>query len=293
MTKRSYYRKKYTNPFFVKTKRGSKSRGRGFYYGRGTGKSWRSKIIIFLMMLAAGGLFYFIFYHPYFTIKKIEISGLEKISEPEIKDIIDSQINSRRLLIFKQNNIFIFDEDLIKNEINKKYALDFLGVEKKLPRDLKFEIKEKTPVVIWKTADRYYFVDKEGTIIREIPEGEIQNQPINQPDARLAVVFDENNASVTIKEVVLTKETVRAIAELQSNLFGIAGLSISNFRTIKHNDSTIKSLTNEGWDIYFSATNDLNAQIEKLKLFLGEKKSEERQNLEYVDLRFPERVYYK
>jgi len=290
---RNYYRKKYVNPFFKKTKKGFTSRGRGFYYGAGGGISWRSKFILFLAIIAAGGLFYFIFYSPYFTIKNIKISGLEKISESEIRDIINSQINSRKIFIFKQNNIFIFDENSIKNKIDSKYALDSLKMEKGLPGNLSFEIKEKTPVIIWKTGDKYYFVDKDGIIIREIPEGESWDNGMDQPGSRIAVAFDENNEPAAIKETILTGETVQAIAKLQNNLFGVTGLLISNFRTTKYINSTIKSLTNEGWEIYFSAINDLNAQIEKLKLFLNEKKPEDRQGLEYVDLRFPDRVYYK
>ncbi len=290
---RNYYKKKYVNPFFRKTKKGFTSRGRGFYYGAGGGGSWRSKLVLFLGIVAAGCLFYFIFYSSYFTIKNIKISGLQKINESEIRDIINSQINSRKILIFKQNNIFIFDENSIKNKIDSKYALDFLKVEKGLPGNLSFEIQEKTPIIIWKTGDKYYFVDKDGVIIREIPEGESWNNGSNQPGSKMAVVFDENNEPTTIKETILTSETVKTIAELQNNLFGVTGLLISNFRTTKHSNSTIKSLTNEGWEIYFSTINDLNAQVEKLKLFLGEKKPEDRQSLEYVDLRFPDRVYYK
>lgn len=290
--RRNYYRKKYVNPFFKKTKGGFTGRGRGFYYGAGGKGSWLSKFILFLVIIAAGGFFYFIFYSSYFSIKNIKISGLEKINESEIRDIINAQINSRRIFIFKQSNIFIFDENLIKNKIDGKYALNFLKVEKGLPGNLNFEIQEKTPIIIWKTGDKYYSVDKDGIIIREIPEGESQNNEIDQPESKMAVVFDENNEDVTIKETVLTIEAVQAVVKSQNSLFGMTGLSISNFRTTKRGE-TIKGLTNEGWETYFSATSDLNAQIEKLKSFLGEKKPEDRQNLEYVDLRFPDRIYYK
>jgi len=289
---RSYYKKKYVNPFFKKTKGGFAGRGRGFYYGAGGGGSWLSKFILFLVIIAAGAFFYFIFYSSYFSIKNIKISGLEKINESEIRDIINAQINSRRIFIFKQSNIFIFDEILIKNKIDSKYALNFLKVEKGLPGNLNFEIQEKTPIIIWKTGDKYYFVDKDGIIIREILEGESWDSETDRPESKMAVVFDENNENVAIKETILTVETVQAVAKLQNILFGITGLSISNFRTTKHGEA-IKGLTNEGWETYFSATNDLNAQIEKLKLFLGEKKPEDRQSLEYVDLRFPDRIYYK
>jgi hypothetical protein len=57
-------------------------------------------------------------------------------------------------------------------------------------------------------------------------------------------------------------------------------------------DTTI----NEGWQIYFSLDpdSDINTQLVKLNLLLsGEIPLENRKNLEYIDLRFKDRAFYK
>ena len=52
--------------------------------------------------------------------------------------------------------------------------------------------------------------------------------------------------------------------------------------------------TNEEWKIYFNLSGDMNLQITKLNLLLEKEITQEsREGLEYIDLRFAERVYYK
>jgi cell division septal protein FtsQ len=285
---KDYHKKSYTNPFF-----GGGKGGVGFSKGSRRRYGWRRKLIAFLFFILVSGLAYFIFFSPYFSINKIEISGLEKINYDEIRAIVDEQVASHRFFIFSQNNIFIFDEESAKNKLNEKYALNLLKINKSLPGVIKVFLEEKKPALVWKTAEKFYLIDWEGVVIREITETEVSEYPGNQPGAKMAVVFDDSNASLAIKNKILTSEAVQTINELQNNLSRTTRLLISNFSMANHNDSTIKVRTSEGWDIYFSLTNDLNAQIVKLSAFLVEKNLEERKGLQYVDLRFEDRVYYK
>lgn len=290
---KDYHRKNYTNPFFRKVKRGVASRGHGFSHGGHIMGSWRGKLVLFLLIIAMGGSLYFLFYSPYFTIKNITVSGLQKISESEIRDIINAEVESWRFFIFKQDNIFIFDKNALENKINLRYALDSLKIDKKLPGDLSIEIREKTSAFIWKTADKYYYADWNGVIIREIPSEEISGYPGNQSGAKMAMVSDDSNTAVAIKESILTREKVQTVVDLQNNLARIAGFQILNLAMVNRDDSTVKCPTGEGWEAYFSLTNDLNAQLDKLNAFLKEKSQDGRKGLQYVDLRFEDRVYYK
>jgi cell division septal protein FtsQ len=239
-----------------------------------------------------GSAVYFIFYSPYFSIKSINISGLERINHEEIKGMVETQMAERRFFIFKQNNIFVFDENAASKNINEKYALKVFKIDKRLPEALIISVEERSPALIWKTSEKYYIVDWDGTIIREITPEEVSGYQENQPGAKMALVFDDSNASVGFKDKILSSETVLAISNLQINI-PAAGLMISNFKVTDKNDSAIKCLTGEGWEIYFSVIGDLNAQLEKLRTFLKEKKSEDRKSLQYVDLRFTDRIYYK
>jgi cell division septal protein FtsQ len=288
---KDYHRKKYQNPFFKRP--GATGRSRRFRNRRESFGSWHGKLIVILLMILLGGAIYFIFYSPYFSIRQIEISGLQKIDSNELRGIVDNQTASRRFLIFPQNNIFVFDEKSAEKEINERYALNYLKIEKRLPGSVSISVEEKIPALIWKTAEKFYLVDGDGVIIREIQEGEVSGYQTNQPGANMALVFDESNEITAVKEQIISRKKAEAVVNLQNTLARTTGLQIVNFTMTNRGDLLIKCLTNEGWQIYFSPTDDLDEQIQKLSVFLKEKNQEDRRGLLYVDLRFEDRVYYK
>ena len=288
---RDYHRKKYQNPFFKRPS--ATGRGRRFRNRHQSSGSWCGRLIIILLIILLSGAIYFIFYSPYFSIRQIEISGLQKIDYNELRAVIDSHLASRRFLIFPQNNIFIFDEKSVEKEINERYALNYLKIEKRLPGFVSISVEEKMPALIWKTVEKFYLVDGDGVIIREIREEEVSGYQANQPGANMALVFDESNEITAVKEQIITRKKAEAVVDLQNNLARATGLQIVNFAMANREDSMIKCLTGEGWQIYFSPADDLNAQIQKLSVFLKEKNQEDRRGLQYVDLRFEDRVYYK
>ena len=281
---KDYHKKTYGNPFFARPRNRSRRLGRP--------GSWRGKLIIIFLAAIFGGAVYFIFYSPYFSIKNINIAGLERINYEEIRGVIQDQMSGSRFFIFKQNNIFIFDENAASKNINEKYALKAFKIDKRLPETLIFSVEERSPALIWKTSLKYYIVDWDGTIIREITPEEVSGYQENQPGAKMALVSDDSNAPVGFKDKILSSEAVLAISDLQTNIPAV-GLAIANFKVTDKNDPVIKCLTGEGFEVYFSVVGDLNAQLEKLRTFLKEKKPEDRKSLQYVDLRFADRIYYK
>lgn len=287
---KDYHRKQYNNPFFQKTKKGIFSRRRSRHSHHG---SWRVKLAVFLFIVLVGAAVYFVFFSQYFVIRNIQISGVEKISQDDLHSLIDSQLATRRFFIFNQDNIFVFDEKTAEKIIDGKYALNSLKIDKSLPGTLKISLEEKKPAIIWKTADKFYLVGGDGAIINEISPEEVSGYQGNQPGVKMAVVFDDSNASVSTKDEILTSRVVQNINDLQNYLSQTTGLQILNLEMANHDDPTIKCLTGEGWEAYFSFVNDLNAQVNKLKVFLEEKNQAERRGLQYVDLRFEDRVYYK
>jgi cell division septal protein FtsQ len=275
-----FHRKNYRNPFFKKSGfRNLKDRREK------KTKMWRRKIVLFFLLAVAIGWVWFLFYSPYFKIEKVEISGLERIEKNEIKNIVDSQISNRRFLIFKQNNLFLFDKDFLFKSINAKYVLDGLIIEKKLPNALLIQIKEKNSKIIWVTNDKNYNLDLSGVII-----GETAILPDPETEKSLPVIYDDNNKEVAIGEKVLGEEQVSAVIELTEKISQFTNVEIDSYKLI--NEKELRAIAKEGWYILFADSNIEN-QLKKLDLVLKEKIKDQRKSLEYVDLRFEDRVYYK
>lgn len=58
-------------------------------------------------------------------------------------------------------------------------------------------------------------------------------------------------------------------------------------------DPTLVVSTDEDWDIRLDTSKDLQSQVKKLQLAIEQKFKTSRKGLEYVDVRFGDRVYYK
>jgi len=78
--------------------------------------------------------------------------------------------------------------------------------------------------------------------------------------------------------------------DLQTN---IGGLNIAKADIISAD--RLNTTTSEGWIAYFNLSSDIGLQITKLNLLLQNKfpKPEDRKKLNYIDLRFENKVYYK
>ncbi len=282
-----FHKKNYRNPFFRRSKRGfhffKKSRKEKLYL-------WRRRVVLFFILITAVGWVWLFFYSPYFKIEKIEILGLEQIDKNEIKAIVDSQLFNRRFLIFRQSNIFIFDEKSLSKNINAKYFLNNLAINKDLPSTLIIQIKEKTSKLIWVTNNKNYYLDLSGTVIGEVaalPTAETEGVSSAK---NLPIIYDESNKEVNIGEKVLEESRVLAVIELTERILQFTGVEIDFYKLI--NGIELRAITKEGWYILF-ADDNIENQLKKLDLILKEKIKEKRKNLEYIDLRFEDRVYYK
>ncbi len=83
------------------------------------------------------------------------------------------------------------------------------------------------------------------------------------------------------------------LVNLENDLLNQLGLKVFDFIIETDVLKDLRVNTNEGWHVLFDRSRDLKNQLEALKLVLEEKIKEERKNLEYIDLRIENRVYYK
>jgi len=101
-------------------------------------------------------------------------------------------------------------------------------------------------------------------------------------------------SKVFIGGQVIEQNIIKAVSSLEKNLRD--GFEINIKEAIVVNPSQLNIKTDENWQAYLSLDqdSDINLQITKLNLLLkGEITPEARKKLEYIDLRFKDRAYYK
>lgn len=281
-TRKDYFKKDFKNPFFHHK------------------KSKKSFFILILILLILGGTLYFLNKSSYFQIKDIQIEGNETIPSPDLENIIFQQLTKKRFFIFSQSNIFFFSKSQAKKNILKKYLLEELKIKKKLPKTLIINLKERKPAIIWVTGEKNYFIDFQGYIVREISLAQLKTQPqeeiqifrseINLGDS--PIIYDLSSSSVQIGQQIISQKLINFVNQLTDLIKENITLGISHYQISSQTAKEINLITIQGPKVYFSQELSLENQINNLKVLLDQKIPDP-SKLEYIDLRFGERIFWK
>ncbi len=215
-------------------------------------------------------LFYFLFLSEFFQIKKIIVTGEEKVSKEDIKVFIPSK------------SIFLIDKGLVReNILNTFPQIAEVEIGQGLPDTLNILVVERLGIANWCQSERCFLVDREGIIFEEtISEMEL-----------IKIVDKQNKGVFNLGEKVIEKEQLSQILEMEPEL---KGLEVSVEEFIISSEDKLTATIGEGWEIYFNLQGNIEWQLTKLRAVLEEKiPSEKRENLEYIELRFGNFAPYK
>ncbi|EKE14506.1 MAG: hypothetical protein ACD_12C00464G0004 [uncultured bacterium] len=265
----------YKNPLFPKEKKRMVTTFRKFFYS-----------FLFLVFLVT--TIYFLFFSIIFEVKEVKIEGNRFISSKNIENIIKETLGAKRFLIFKQNNILFFSkkkahQDLV-NKIQEKQALVDAKITKIYPDTLKISINERIPRLVLLSSGKRYFIDLDGVITRDIAP----NEEIGIEFSKISYTTDK---VLSIGDTVINPEFIKKALEIKDKLSQRTDkINMDSFQNVEDDEHQIWVNTQDGWQIFFDITSDIETQIDKLILVL-EKKEIDRNRLNYIDVRFPERVY--
>jgi cell division septal protein FtsQ len=258
----------YQNPVLLKDKQKRSKRKTKFYTIAGG--------IIFFVG------FIFIFFAPVFQFKSVEINGLNRVSQENIIGIINTYRYEKKLFIFSRNNFWIFNKSKVTELIEDQYKFENLKIKKKLFSKLVIEIVEKEPEVIWQANNICYHLDNSGLAI-EYCEG----------DRDFIRIKDVNNNPVKIGERPLEQAELSYYIDLNNKIWQYFGKDFApSLFELEYN--TIKVLTNRGFYILFNKNLGVDAQVARLQFLLNnDNMKHQLDSIQYFDLRFGEKIFYK
>jgi len=109
------------------------------------------------------------------------------------------------------------------------------------------------------------------------------------------VLFDERDETLELREDALRPNVVQAAIDLPrlfEERFGRAPY-FEELRIDGKDAQTIRLRTSEGWSIYLDAAQDLGGQLMNAEVVLKTKVGAQRPQLDYIDVRFGEKVFFK
>lgn len=231
---------------------------------------WLTVIILIIF----GAVFYLLIFSPFFQVKRIAISGEERISKEEIRVLLEKKLE-KKVLFFPTKSIFLINLKQIKNEIFQSFSqIADIEINREFPDALSVIVVGRLEIAIFCQNGTCFLLDKEGIIFEE-----------SEPKAELIKIIDEQKEKTPkLGEQMIERDYLEKISKIEKYLSEELKLETKEFLVFSQR---LNVKTDEGWEIYFDPRGDLNWQLTKLNLVLKEKiPSEKRKNLEYLELRF-------
>jgi cell division septal protein FtsQ len=226
-------------------------------------------ILLFFLLLS--GIFYSIQRIYLFLISWDNLNIKETVivcSKSEVREEIQQSLKGKNL-----GNIFLLDIGHLQEAIRAFRWVEEVRVRKIFPCTLNIEIKERTPFALLK-KESLDLIDRWGVTLEKLESEETMDFP---------VLIDSNEFQNDYKEKLkLAWECLSSLSPSEKNLIEVIDLTDCENITVQlKNDETRLVLGND----QYSA---------KLKLYLAYRaKLEKFGELEYADLRFPRRLYFK
>ena len=189
----------------------------------------------------------------------------------------------RKIFIFPTKSIFLTNfQEIKKNLLETFPKISQINLKRKFPDILILKIHEREPLFVFcKNSSPCFYLDREGVIFEEISDAE----------ESFLEIRDFRSQEINLGKKVIEKEFLDEIKKITFELTENLGILIKEFVLF---EEKIEVKTTQDFEIYFNPKEDIPDQIQNLSLVLEEEiPTENRANLEYIDLRFGNRVYYK
>jgi len=252
-------------------------------------------IVLFFILIAS--IAYLLFFSEAFKIKKQEIIGSASNGVySEISDLLAAKLGK---------NFFLIKPEQIENELLNRYPeIKQAEVKKKLPNSLVLYLEKRIPVgefcYAGASSEDCFLIDSQGIIFQDHFRGrasEVVSETLENLANGLVLILKDKDFGIvgfgTAGEEAVSKSQIEQILTIKNELEKNMEIKVERFILAKEEKLTVK--TNEGWEMYFTLSEDLSLCLTKLKLLLEKELplgSKERKNLQYIDMRFS-KTYYK
>lgn len=255
-----YRRRHLANPFYPKQIRR---------------RPWKRILVtIFLVFILSAG---FVFASPFFVIQSVEVGGAELLDAESIKQSVLEVLGKRSYL-------FLIQEGKLRELLTRQFPIEAVSIERVYPKTLKISLKPRLPFALWQSAEESLVIDRWGIVLP---------QTDSPPKLELIFVDESGKTKLEPGQTLLSGETIDHLSKSRERLLRELSIDIASILLPTRESDYAKLVTTEGWQIYFALdVKNTDRQLEKLAATLRES-IPDRSKLEYIDLRFSDRVFFK
>ena len=250
--------------------------------------NWKMILILTALIAVFGGMIYVIRL-PKLQVKTVEVTGEHVVDPGDITEFITTQLQGNKLFILPRSSIFLVPEHTIEKALQRQFPrLQTVVVSRKNFSTLTVTVSEYQGVYLWCTTDtECYFMDQNGVTFSPAPYFSGSAYP------KLFIGTLEQLPFQALSPAQLT--TVQLLLERLPSI-GIAPLA---FHFVNDHEVTI-DFNHNGQQAMVLLDPNIDPAQTITTLFtalrtnpLATKFHDPTQILQYIDLRFSNRVVYK
>ena len=243
--------------------------------------------IVLLASVGIAGLIYLLFFAKLFDVRAVEVISPSAIPSEEVHRVAVNILERKWLTIARKSNGIVFSPEKIRDELMRTIPrIKDVVIRRVSLHRIEITITERQPVGLWclvKKETCYYF-DEGGTAFAKL-------LPVS--GYLFIAINDSRDRSVELGARVAPETWIKHILEVKRHLqFG--GISISEIQIPDGSYEEFHIVTREGWKIFMSNDTDIDRQITSMLQFIKQNfTTDQRRQLQYIDLRVDDRIYYK
>ena len=249
------------------------------------------------MAVSSGSVFFLgnldprLVFADFLNITEIKISGLDKLDETSVRRVVDDKLSGKYLGLVEKNNLILFSKKNISKELMGKFKrIESVMIEKKFPDEINIAVKERIFTMLLCSSEKCYVINERG---EAYPADNFDQEELASEN--LITLIDTGNAQVSVNDNPLEDSFYQFILDLGSGVSKESGIILKRqYETPSRMSGDLKVETEEGWKIYFSESVGIEKELLMLMTVLEHKiEKEQRSQLEYIDLRIDNKVFYK
>lgn len=240
---------------------------------------------------------------PWLKIADVAVQGAVLLDGELLTEQVRNELEGVSALILRNNHPWFIPQERIAAKLTSDYPIASVTFEK-VDGLLQVKIVEELFIVgIKDQTGVWYVMDHAGVVMRQAEPGEIEAlqarsqgeaPPESSPEyAKLfALITIDGQHQLTNGETLLDAEIIAGIASFEEQSRQ-SGLHILSYHIDDPKTQTwLRARLAQGYDVYIDPQKDISEQLSTLQSVLREVVPT-RETVEYIDVRFGERVFIK
>lgn len=252
----------------------------------------KRRLVFVLLGVGAVGIFVAILcglsWLPFLRIETITVEGEKTVSQETIERTARERISGGYLHVFAKSNIFLYPRRSIEQDLIARYpTLATVQIKASTFKSIAISVAERSPAALWcgasvASSSACYLIDKDGVIYAP------------------AVVYSSDvyqryfgGTGDTLPRQFLPAETFRSLSALLATIAKNHGLTLDTIFIDEVGD--VYATCTNGFTLIFASHEQTGEMLNHFTLALSADvfKTHGLADLEYLDLRFGTKLYYK